>query len=82
MIFAIIPREPDPAGFRLFTSYSAMEQVMLGTALVRKSNGQSYAWCFGVAYDGVDELLPVWMYSIQDSGILSREYVTSLPSKS
>lgn len=71
MIFAIVPNDAETSGLRLFTSYSAMEQVM------RKTPN-----CFGVAYDGVDELVPVWIYTLQKSGIISRQYVTSLPLKS
>ena len=71
MIFAIVPNDTESSGLRLFTSYSAMEQA------IRKTPK-----CFGVGYDGVDELVPVWIYTLEDSGMLTRQYVTSLPLRS
>ena len=38
---------------RIFTSFSSVEQA----ALKQRA-------CYVVAYDGVDELVPVWMYQI------------------
>jgi hypothetical protein len=47
---------------RMFTSFSSLEQTMI------KNNLKSH---YAVAYDGVDELVPVWSYQLV-KGILQR----------
>lgn len=51
---------------RLFTSYSAVEQVM-------KKGGKG-DWCFTVAFDGVDELEPIYVYKFKGDRIV-REFI-------
>jgi len=47
---------------RMFTSFSSLEQAM-----VRENLKNHYA----VAYDGLDELVPVWSYQLI-KGVLQR----------
>lgn len=52
---------------RLFTSFSAVEQAM------KKVKGD---WCFTIAFDGVDELLPIYLYHFKN-GVIVREPIQS-----
>jgi hypothetical protein len=52
---------------RLFTSFSAVEQAM------KKVKGD---WCFTIAFEGLDELLPVYLYRFKN-GIIVRELIPS-----
>lgn len=79
MIYLIIPH--PSTGYtttRFFASYSAAEQCVLFVAKKCKDSGYDPDWCILVAYDGTDELLPVFTYTIGD-GYLHREpYSTGL----
>jgi hypothetical protein len=52
---------------RLFSSFSAVEQAM------KKGH---YDWCFAIAFDGIDELLPVYLYHFKNGAIV-REPIPS-----
>ena len=65
MIFMLVPfGNAEWEDIRLFTTYSSMEQVMVKTAKKRVEQNMEPQWCFGVAYDGNDELQVVWNYHI------------------
>ena len=62
----LIPRGiPEWQGIRLFSTFSSLEQVM-------KKEGIG----FGVAFEGLDELLPVYVYRLHH-GIIHREVIRS-----
>lgn len=46
----------------MFTTFSAVEQVALAFANRRIASGEDPDWCQIVAYDGQDELYPVFLY--------------------
>ena len=64
MIYALyeIGKSVEWDTIRLFTSFSSLEQTM-----IRNKLNQHYV----VAYDGVDELKPVWCYQLV-KGVLKR----------
>jgi hypothetical protein len=49
---------------RLFSTYAAMEVEVLEKARYRKERSVDPDWCFVIAFDGSDELKPVWNYYI------------------
>jgi hypothetical protein len=53
-------------------SYSAMEQFVLEFARIQKRLPSSVDWCEIYAYDGEDELQPVFKYTIQENFTLLR----------
>lgn len=82
MIYLLVPTgNAEWDDMRLFTSFSAVEQVALQEAQIRKQQRILDAWCFVIAYDGVDELYPLWGYHIID-GMLQRFAITQSPSES
>ena len=82
MIYLLVPTgHPEWDDMRMFTSFSAVEQVVAKGIDERTSKGQSERWCFVIAYDGTDELRPVWGYMIYD-GYLQRCAITQSLSES
>lgn len=82
MIYLLVPTgNPEWEDMRIFTSFSAVEQVVLREAKARRQQRILDAWCFVIAYDGTDELYPVWGYHIID-GYLQRFAITQSPSES
>jgi hypothetical protein len=74
MIYVIFPHDDLTwNSARLFTSYSAMEQAVLIAARGFKREGYDPDWCFIVAYDGVDELHPIFLYTIVNGIRLQRQ---------
>lgn len=64
MIYMLIPRgETNWEHVRLFTSFSAVEDVMK-----RGSSG----WCFTIGFDGVDELNPIYVYMLDNNTIIRK----------
>jgi hypothetical protein len=79
MLYLLVPTgNPEWEDMRMFTSFSAVEQVALREAKTRNQQRIMDAWCFVIAYDGVDELRPVWGYHIID-GYLQRFAITQSP---
>ena len=56
----------------MFLTYSAAEQAVRQTAVALVKMGQSEDWCRLIALDGMDEVFPVFTYTISD-GYLHRE---------
>lgn len=82
MIYLLVPiGNPDWDDMRIFTSFSRVEQVVAKEIVERKKRGQSDGWCFVIAYDGTDELFPLWGYVIYD-GYLQRCAITQSPLES
>ena len=74
MLFVLIPhRATTHDAFRFFTSYSAMEQAVLLAAKGFELGGFDPDWCCVVAYDGMDELYPAFLYTLLGSDKLRRE---------
>ena len=66
---------------RIFTTFSAVEQVVAKGIEERVARKEHERWCFVIAYDGTDELLPMWGYMIYE-GYLQRCAITQSPSES
>lgn len=64
MIYMLVPIWAEFHDIRLFTTYSAMEDVVLKFARSRKERNVPVEWCIVLAFDGGDELDPVWNYHI------------------
>jgi hypothetical protein len=74
MLFVLIPHAARNEGdFRFFLSFSAVEQAAFVTAKGFEQSGVSPEWCYVIAYDGVDELHPVFLYTLVGSGYLQRD---------
>jgi N-methylhydantoinase A/oxoprolinase/acetone carboxylase beta subunit len=58
---------------RLFSTYSAAEQTVLTVAKHMAREGRDPDWCTMVAYEGTDELHPLFMYTIVGTSRLERE---------
>ena len=82
MLYLLVPTgNPEWEDMRMFTSFAAVEQVALTEAKRRNQQRIYDEWCFVIAYDGVDELVPLWGYHIID-GYLQRFAITQSPSGS
>lgn len=80
MLYLLVPTgNPEWESMRLFTSFAAVEQVAVREAVRRKQERILDAWCFVIAYDGTDELRPLWGYYLID-GQLQRFAITQSPS--
>ena len=64
-MFVLIPK--DKTAMRLFTSFSAVEQVVLSEVPIRTRLGMDPDWCFVLEYAGIDELICVGQYTIHDN---------------
>lgn len=49
----------------LFSSFAAVEQVALTAATYRVARGENPDWCCILAYDGGDQMYPVFVYTIE-----------------
>lgn len=84
MLYVVIPHTATNwETVRIFTNYAAAEQSVLLAAKGFEREGYSPDWCTLIAYDGIDELLPVFVYFITDSRHLHRApWPSPLPSES
>ena len=79
MLYLLVPiGNSEWQDMRLFTTFSAVEQVVEREVKVRKNNRLPEVWCSVIAYDGTDELRPVWGYYSMD-GYLQRFAITQSP---
>lgn len=79
MIYLLIPhRAVSWEDFRFFLTYSAAEQQVLQTAVALAREGRQEDWCTLVGLDGVDEVRPYFVYTLE-GGRLRRD---SWPSPS
>ena len=75
-LYVLIPHTARvPEQYRLFTSYSAVEQAALTAARDFERTGRDPDWCSILAYDGQDELYLVFVYTLVGSVHLRRESV-------
>jgi hypothetical protein len=75
MIYILFPH--DSKNFRIFTNYTAAEQAILRSAKGFEREGHDPDWCILIAYEGIDELYPVFVYNLVGSNYLVREEVPS-----
>lgn len=76
MIFVLIPHNTKAGeSFRIFTSYSAVEQAALVAARDFERYGLDPNWCYIISYDGQDELYATFIYTLVGSTRLQREKV-------
>ena len=74
MLFVLVPHTAKSYdAVRYFQSYSAVEQAVLVAAKDFERKGGDPDWCSVIAYDGVDELLPIFLYFLVGSARLVRE---------
>ena len=71
MIYLLIPHEGKT--IRIFTTYAGAEQAILRSARGFEREGHDPDWCILIAYDGTDELYPMFVYSLVGSSHLARE---------
>jgi hypothetical protein len=82
MIYLLVPTgNSEWEDMRIFTTFSAVEQVVNKGIEERVARGERDRWCFVIAYDGTDELHPLWGYMIYE-GYLQRCAITQSLSES
>ena len=80
MIYVIIPHiDHIWEHCRVFTNFSAAEQAVLRAAYGYLREGRSPDWCVLVGYDGTDELLPVFLYSVENMRLVRETFPTPSP---
>ncbi len=80
MIYVLIPHAARSyQDYRLFTTFAMAEQQIFLVARGYEREGRDPDWCSLIAYEGVDELQPVFLYSVIAYDRLHRE---SYPSPS
>ena len=73
MIYMLIPTGgAEWEDMRLFSEFSAVEQVMKRGINERRLRKKHLEWCFVIAYDGTDELKPVFEFHITQIGDIIR----------
>jgi hypothetical protein len=78
MLYVLIPhRAQGQEDVRFFTSFGAAEQAMIQAARGYLAVGDSFDWAILMAYEGTDELLPVFVYTLMSPTHLHRERVPS-----
>ena len=74
MLYIVVPhRALTHDSMRFFTSYSAVEQAVLTAAKGFELGGFDPDWCCVIGYEGIDELHPVFLYTLRGSEKLVRE---------
>lgn len=74
MLFALVPHAATTHEMvRFFSSYSSAEQAALVAAKDFERRMFDPDWCVIIAYEGIDELLPTFLYRVVGSSRLSRE---------
>jgi hypothetical protein len=78
MLYILIPHKAlSQDEVRMFTSFGVAEQVIFTAARAYAAAGQDPDWCSLTAYTGVDELYPVFFYTIVGVDRLEREAIPS-----
>jgi hypothetical protein len=74
MFYVLIPhRAMTYEDYRMFVTFAAAEQAVFGPAKWYELNKGDPDWCTLIAYEGIDELRPVFLYRIIASDRLARE---------
>ena len=78
MLYVLIPhRAQGQEDVRFFTSFGAAEQAMIQAARGYLAAGDIFDWAILMAYEGTDELHPVFLYTLATPTRLHREPVPS-----
>lgn len=73
MIYMLVPTGgAEWEDMRLFSEFSAVEQVVRQGIDKRRLHKKHVQWCFVIAYDGTDELIPIFEFHITDTGAIIR----------
>lgn len=74
MLYVLIPhRATRFEEFRYFSSFAAVEQAAILAARGFEKEGHDPDWCCILAYEGMDELSPMFFYRLVGSTRLVRE---------
>ena len=80
MIYVIIPHTHRIwEHCRMFTTFGGAEQIVLQTAYGYLREGGSPDWCVLVGYAGTDELVPMFLYTIQNMALVREVFPTPSP---
>lgn len=79
MLYVLFPHGGERDDIRVFATYAIIEQEVIRMATLRKSWGVNPDWCLVIAYDGVDELVPIWGYYVTSSMLLGRYAINPSP---
>jgi hypothetical protein len=78
MLYVLIPhRAQGQEDVRFFTSFGAGEQAMHQGAAGYVREGHGFDWAILMAYEGTDELFPIFLYTLATPTRLHRERVPS-----
>jgi hypothetical protein len=65
MLYILVPHQArSQDDIRYFATFSMAEQAVFLAAQGYARSGEDPDWCVLLAYDGVDELRPVFVYSL------------------
>ena len=81
MLYVLIPRTYRSWDhLRMFLTYAAVEAVAIQTARAIAAQGGNPDWCIVVGMEGVDEVIPHFLYTLVGTSRLHREpWPTPLP---
>ncbi len=80
LMYSVVPH--NGSEIRFFMSFSEVEQLVRCHAMERVDAGFPADWCKVLAYEGVDELFPIFLYTIANEHILIRTPFNQSPSGS
>lgn len=73
MIYLLVPTGgAEWTDLRMFTSYTCVEQIVKQGIQQRYIQRRHIDWCFVIAYEGTDELRPVFEFHITSTGDIVR----------
>lgn len=73
-VYIVVPRyEHTWDEVNVYSSFSAVEQFVLQVASLLARDGRDPNWCKILAYEGQDDLHPMFVYTIVASDRLHRE---------
>lgn len=74
MIYVLIPHAARMwMHMRIFMTYAAAEHTALTVARALAREGKATDWCEIIAYEGLDEVLPRFVYTLVGTDRLHRE---------
>lgn len=77
MLYVVVPHTARVwTHLRFFMSYSAAEQAVLTVAYGLKREGKTTDWCEIVAFDGIDEMTPRFVYSLYGDHLHREDWAT------
>ena len=74
MMYVLVPQMArSRSHIRMFATYCAAEQVALTVARALEAEGKDPEWCEIIAYEGLDELYPVFVFTLVGATRLERD---------